>query len=159
MVDAVQPLEAWQQFVDHRGGQRRHRTGAAADQHAGTARGAVEFVDAADELARVRQVDVMGAGADGGTGDAVILPLEGTGGGNHQVHLQLVEAAGQGRLVHIQAHRLAAHLRGQLIGAALVASADQDADSFDTAQTPYDQAAEVAVAPEHQHAKFSFHSH
>ncbi|MNN50593.1 hypothetical protein D3C81_1651870 [compost metagenome] len=140
-------------MVDHRGAQRRQGAGATAHQNAGAPGRDVQFADTADERTRIGQIEVMRPCRDGSPRHAVILVLERAGGGDHQIDLQLGQAPGKGRLVHVQTYRLATHSPGQVSGALAVAPGDQHAHAFAGSQATHDDTAEIAVAAQHQDTK------
>ena len=80
-------------------------------------------------------------------GDPVVLPLEGPDRGHHHLGTQLDEGLGQPGLVDIQACRLATGFHRQRPGLGQVTPGGDHAETFDTAQAPHDQPAEIAVAP------------
>ncbi|MGZ8302966.1 MAG: hypothetical protein ACXW2U_10325 [Telluria sp.] len=84
------------------------------------------MADAGDEIAAIGQVDVIGAGRDGGAGDVVILSLERPGGVDDGQNLQRGEALGA-RGVGVDCQRLRggqSELTCEMAGLIGIATAD-----------------------------------
>lgn len=154
MADRCELAKAWQVAVDHGRGQGRQRAGAAGDEDAALARQVVEAGDAGDKIAAVRQVDIVGAGLDRGTGDAVILALERAGGMDQRIDAQCGQAPRQIRHSGIERQRLLlrqAQLRRQCRGTGHVAPGHQQMDSLVAGQRRANARAEKTVTAEYQY--------
>jgi hypothetical protein len=159
-VDGVYFGEAGGQLVHHRGGQGRHRACAAGDEQVRRLGVGIERADPADELAAVRQVDVVGAGRDAGAPDFVSLALKRTAGVDHRIGAAGADPAGEARLGDVDAQCAEALARaapiertGQRLCRRQVPATDDRMDQRIARQALRQPGAEQAVTADQQHAE------
>src|SRR5262249_59847199 len=105
-----------------------HRACAADHTEAARASESIELTNASDKLAPIGKVDVMAAGLDGCTRDAVVLALKGPGGVDQCVDAQLLQIArelGVGCIRDNDIGSTQAHETGGSQGALSVAATEQ----------------------------------